>query len=167
MSLVRRAFVTSALVCGALFAAGPAAIAQPAPQSFAADQDCSDFTYQEDAQAVYDADPSDPNNLDGKDNDGIACESLPHRPATPVTTTPVTDTPDTGAAAAPAESSRTNTTTSTKTPQVKVKPVGGVATGGDGVADATGSGTLTALGGLVLLAIAAGTILAVRRRAGR
>ena len=41
---------------------------------------CSDFRYQEDAQAVLDADPSDPNRLDG-DNDGIACESLPHRPA--------------------------------------------------------------------------------------
>lgn len=46
----------------------------------AQDMDCSDFTYQEDAQAVYDADPSDPNGLDGDDNDGIACESLPHRP---------------------------------------------------------------------------------------
>ena len=39
---------------------------------------CSDFQFQEDAQAVLDADPSDPNNLDG-DNDGIACEDLPHR----------------------------------------------------------------------------------------
>jgi hypothetical protein len=37
---------------------------------------CSDFTYQEDAQAVFDRDPSDPNNLDA-DNDGIACENLP------------------------------------------------------------------------------------------
>lgn len=45
------------------------------------DFDCVDFTYQEDAQAVYDADPSDPHGLDGNDNDGLACESLPHRPA--------------------------------------------------------------------------------------
>jgi hypothetical protein len=37
---------------------------------------CSDFTYQEEAQAEYDIDPSDPNNLDA-DNDGIACEELP------------------------------------------------------------------------------------------
>ncbi|MGH4025561.1 MAG: excalibur calcium-binding domain-containing protein [Pseudonocardiaceae bacterium] len=47
----------------------------------AQDMNCSDFTYQEEAQAVYDADPSDPNGLDGDDNDGLACESLPHRPA--------------------------------------------------------------------------------------
>ena len=41
---------------------------------------CDDFTYQEEAQAVYDADTSDPNGLDG-DNDGIACEALPSQPA--------------------------------------------------------------------------------------
>ena len=35
------------------------------------DLDClTDFTYQE--QAVYDQDPSDPNGLDGNDNDGVA-----------------------------------------------------------------------------------------------
>ncbi len=41
---------------------------------------CDDFTYQEEAQDVLDADPSDPNGLDG-DNDGIACEALPSQPA--------------------------------------------------------------------------------------
>ncbi|MGW0228409.1 excalibur calcium-binding domain-containing protein [Actinopolymorpha singaporensis] len=40
---------------------------------------CDDFRYQEDAQAVYNQDRSDPNDLD-RDNDGIACETLPHRP---------------------------------------------------------------------------------------
>jgi hypothetical protein len=44
----------------------------------AQDYDCSDFAYQEDAQAVLDQDPSDPYNLDG-DGDGIACETLPRR----------------------------------------------------------------------------------------
>jgi len=46
-----------------------------------ADLDCADFVYQEDAQAVYDVDTSDPNRLDedqGPD-DGIACEVLPRR----------------------------------------------------------------------------------------
>lgn len=38
-----------------------------------------DFDYQEQAQEEYDRDPSDPNQLDG-DNDGIACEELPHLP---------------------------------------------------------------------------------------
>src|SRR5215211_5663469 len=37
---------------------------------------CSSFATQEEAQAVFNSDPSDPNNLDG-DNDGIACEDLP------------------------------------------------------------------------------------------
>lgn len=37
------------------------------------DLDCDDFATQADAQAVYDADPSDPNRLDA-DDDGIPCE---------------------------------------------------------------------------------------------
>jgi len=52
-----------------------------------ADQfDCEDFQYQEEAQAVYDQDPSDPHGLDGPIGEasdgvaGVACEELPHRP---------------------------------------------------------------------------------------
>ena len=52
-----------------------------------ADQfDCEDFQYQEEAQAVYDQDPSDPHGLDGPIGEasdgvaGVACEGLPHRP---------------------------------------------------------------------------------------
>lgn len=37
------------------------------------DLDCDDFATQAEAQAVFDQDPSDPNNLDA-DNDGQACE---------------------------------------------------------------------------------------------
>jgi hypothetical protein len=40
------------------------------------DLDCKDFSTQEEAQAVLDADSSDPNGLDA-DNDGVACEALP------------------------------------------------------------------------------------------
>lgn len=40
------------------------------------DLNCSDFDTQEEAQDVFDDDPTDPNGLDG-DNDGVACESLP------------------------------------------------------------------------------------------
>jgi hypothetical protein len=45
---------------------------------------CEDFQFQEDAQEVFDQDPSDPNGLDG-DDDGIACEDLSSRgePAPP------------------------------------------------------------------------------------
>ncbi|WP_039932025.1 excalibur calcium-binding protein [Streptomyces viridochromogenes] len=47
------------------------------------DRDCRDFAFQEDAQAVLDADPSDPDRLDEDQGrgDGIACEALPHRGA--------------------------------------------------------------------------------------
>jgi hypothetical protein len=38
--------------------------------------DCSDFAYQEEAQAELEYDPSDPSGLDG-DSDGVACEALP------------------------------------------------------------------------------------------
>ena len=54
---------------------------------------CSDFTYQEDAQAELDRDPSDPHNLDA-DNDGIACENLPSR-GNGTTTAPGTTTEST------------------------------------------------------------------------
>jgi micrococcal nuclease len=40
------------------------------------DLNCKDFKTQREAQAVLDADPSDPHRLD-RDKDGIACESLP------------------------------------------------------------------------------------------
>jgi hypothetical protein len=44
--------------------------------------DCPDFDFQEDAQRIYDQNPSDPYGLDD-DNDGIACESLPSRGDSP------------------------------------------------------------------------------------
>src|SRR5918997_5813923 len=40
------------------------------------DLDCEDFETQEEAQAVLDEDPADPNNLD-PNQDGIACALLP------------------------------------------------------------------------------------------
>ena len=52
----------------------------PTPGSDDADDvfDCSDFLFQDVAQAVLDADPSDPHNLD-PENNGVACEGLPNR----------------------------------------------------------------------------------------
>ncbi|MDN5696754.1 MAG: excalibur calcium-binding domain-containing protein [Rubrobacter sp.] len=48
-----------------------------AAQEPGGDLDCEDFATQQQAQAVYDQDPSDPNNLDANNN-GLACEeSLP------------------------------------------------------------------------------------------
>ena len=53
--------------------AGASATATP---SSGGDLDCSDFDTQGEAQQFYDADPSDPHQLDEND-DGRACESLP------------------------------------------------------------------------------------------
>jgi hypothetical protein len=47
-----------------------------ADKAAAQDLNCSSFATQEEAQAVLNSNPSDPNNLDG-DNDGSACEDLP------------------------------------------------------------------------------------------
>jgi hypothetical protein len=47
--------------------------AVPAPIG---DLDCSDFATREEAQAILDANPGDPNYLDGE-GDGVACEWLP------------------------------------------------------------------------------------------
>ena len=49
--------------------------------------DCADFQYQEDAQAVYNQDTSDPYGLDGPIGEsyagtqGVACEELPSNSA--------------------------------------------------------------------------------------
>ncbi|EDY61646.1 MULTISPECIES: hypothetical protein [Streptomyces] len=72
------------------------------------DLDCADFRFQEDAQAEFDLDRSDPDRLDedqGPD-DGIACEALPRRdtaavsvatpPATPLFTPLTTPLPTLG-----------------------------------------------------------------------
>jgi hypothetical protein len=42
------------------------------------DLNCSDFRYQQDAQAVLNNGSGDPNRLDA-DRDGVACEHLPRR----------------------------------------------------------------------------------------
>jgi len=65
---VRNAVAVTVLVTGMSYPLAGVAVAQ--------DVDCTDFSTQAQAQAVYDQDPSDPNGLD-RDNDGVACEALP------------------------------------------------------------------------------------------
>ncbi len=50
--------------------------ASPQGNSAGGDYNCSDFASQAEAQAILNADPSDPSGLDGN-KDGEACESLP------------------------------------------------------------------------------------------
>lgn len=158
--------MTSAAVAG-LALLGPVSLAsaQLATPLALADKDCKDFQYQEEAQAVYDQDPSDPNGLDGKDNDGKACEDLPHRPLQNTTA------PTTGQQPSSSTSTRTHTvpkSTTTKKAttggQVKVKPVGGVATGG-GEPDEGAPGFLLLSGALLAAATSGGMVLYLRRRA--
>ena len=64
-----------------IFASAGLARAQPQDQhddqvtAQQQDLDCADFATQAEAQAEFDAEPSDPNGLDA-DDDGIACEEL-------------------------------------------------------------------------------------------
>jgi hypothetical protein len=87
---------------------------------------CTDFTYQEDAQAVFDRDPSDPNNLDD-DNDGIACEDLPSRGNGTTTTTGTT----------------TGTSTTVGTPSTTTGTTMGTTGITTGTTGAPGAGTTT------------------------
>ncbi|MDQ7803936.1 excalibur calcium-binding domain-containing protein [Amycolatopsis sp. A133] len=155
MSLFRRVLTTAAAVAGfALLGPVPFASAQLATP-LAGDKNCPDFQYQEDAQAVLDATPGDPNGLD-RDKNGIACESLPHRPKQPSTTASTAKKPTQTAPKTPGKKAATGS-------QVKVKPVGGVATGG-GDPEGDAPGFLVLSGTLLAATVSGGMVLYLRRR---
>lgn len=122
--------IAAAIVC----------ISPLAGTAHAQDLDCRDFAFQEDAQAVFDQDPSDPDRLDedqGPD-DGIACEALPHRPVADV---------------------------GTALPRPVVTPTRGVQGGLGGATDAGPSGRDIGLGlGLTAGALTAAGHVVLRRR---
>lgn len=124
----------STAAAGVFFAA---ALSIGTGSASAADLDCSNFATQAEAQATYDADPSDPNGLD-RDKDGTACESLPG-----------------------GTTSEDNTTLGSS--QVSTRPMGAVAAG-DGSAADEGSSLPYVLGGLAF-AGAGGAAVAARRSA--
>ena len=134
MHIRTRVLSTAALTL--LVTTGPAAVVAHAQN----DLDCRDFTFQEEAQAVLNSNPSDPFRLDA-DHDGIACEELPHRPSLSATVTPTTLTP------APV--------TSTPVPQRGVNAGVGGGTGPAGFEVAGGVGltvlALSLIGGHVVL----------------
>ncbi|MFF6807047.1 excalibur calcium-binding protein [Streptomyces sp. NPDC012616] len=129
----------------------------------AQDLDCGDFTYQEDAQAVFDQEPSDPNRLDedrGPD-DGIACEVLPHRSLP--TLAPATSSPaPRSASPAPVVSSSARASSSAAPlPALGVRGgVGGAVTAGPSGWDVGIGATLASAG----LLAAAGYLRRRRRR---
>ncbi|MFJ9784405.1 excalibur calcium-binding domain-containing protein [Amycolatopsis sp. NPDC101161] len=162
MSLFRRALTTAAAVAG-LALLGPVSLASAQLATpLAGDLNCSDFKYQEDAQAVLDATPGDPNHLDS-DHDGIACESLPHRPQQN-TSTPTSEQPSTTTKTHTIPKTTATTKKSTTGSQVKVKPVGGVATGG-GEPDEGAPAFLVVSGALLAAAASGGMVFHLRRRA--
>ncbi|MFI8092736.1 excalibur calcium-binding protein [Streptomyces sp. NPDC086080] len=94
-----------------------AAIVPLADTAHAQDLDCSDFTYQEDAQTFFDLDPSDPHRLDedpGPD-DGVACEALPRRGLTSSTFRPAPSASASGRPPSPSPTSASPTRTATAT----------------------------------------------------
>ncbi len=101
---------------------------------------CPDFVSQADAQAVYNANPSDPNQLD-RDNDAQACEDHDYV-ANPGTVT--------GAMALGTTS------------QVTTRPAGAVAAG-DGSSSGDDAGALPYVLGGVALTAAGGAAFAARR----
>ncbi|CAL9626592.1 excalibur calcium-binding protein [Streptomyces sp. Tu 3180] len=115
-----------------------AALVPTADTAHARDPDCRDLAFQEDAQNLLGADPSDPHRLDAElgPDDGVACEKLPRRglvpsaarPRTPVPaatgpTAPVTP-PD--LLAAPVPPAGTATPTAPTTPAAPATPAASV-----------------------------------------
>ncbi|SDN41758.1 hypothetical protein [Geodermatophilus sp. DSM 45219] len=109
---------------------------------------CPDFVSQADAQAVYNANPSDPNQLD-RDNDAQACEDHDYI-ASPGTVT--------SAMALGTTSQVTPGTTS----QVTSRPAGAVAAGDGSSSGGEASALPYVLGGVALTA-AGGAAFAARR----
>jgi hypothetical protein len=125
--------------------------------ALAQDLDCMNFATQAEAQATFDADPSDPNRLDA-DNDSLACEDLPGGDGTTVGGAPA-PSPESPAAeddddAAPTTEGGDN--------QVEQQPSGGVETGDGSASEPADLGFV--VGGLALTA-AAGAAYAARRTA--
>ncbi len=105
---VRHGFEDTDVAAAAVDEPRLSAAQQGEPRLSAAQQgdlyDCSDFEFQEEAQEIYDDDPTDPYGLEGSigpdNDDGIACEDLPSRGA--ATPTPAARTPRAGAGETPA-----------------------------------------------------------------
>jgi hypothetical protein len=104
---------------------------------------CADFDWQDEAQAEFDKDMTDPNQLDD-DNDSEACETLPRR-----------------AVAAPAAAAAAATSGTTTASQVSTVPSGAIAAG-DGSSSGEAGVLPYAVGGVALIG-AAGAAAAARR----
>ncbi|MGY2127460.1 hypothetical protein [Blastococcus sp. SYSU DS0617] len=119
--------------------------------ALADEHNCPDYATQEEAQAFFDADPSDPEGLDA-DDDGIACEDLPRGGAAPT---------QGGSEDADNDGDMTGGGGTTDD-QVTQVPTGGVAAG-DGSALHDDGTTISYVLGGTALAAAGGAAFAARR----
>ncbi|KES05948.1 excalibur calcium-binding protein [Streptomyces toyocaensis] len=153
-----------------------AAIVPLADTAHAQDLNCSDFTYQEDAQTFFELDRSDPHRLDedpGPD-DGVACEALPRRGLTSSTfrPAPATSAPTRSPSPSPTSAPPTRSAPPTTAPTTASAPVGSVpptrgVQGGLGGSSASGpSGWDLGIGAVFVTgAVLAAGYLVRRRRA--
>jgi hypothetical protein len=135
---IRRSLAVLTLTAGLFVSMGGPALA-------ADDLNCDDFSSQVQAQATFDADPSDPNNLD-EDDDGQACEDFNYG-----------STAGTGTGTGIGTGGGGNG-------QVATPPAGGVATGDGSSAGSDTHALPFVVGGLGLVA-AGGAAFAARRSA--
>ncbi|MEV7861136.1 excalibur calcium-binding protein [Streptomyces hirsutus] len=136
----------------------------------AQDLDCADFTYQEEAQALFNLDRSDPNRLDEDQGpeDNVACEALPRRDGSLTSSTsaprPTATTTAPAPPATPATPLASTLVTAVAAPAT-IAPTRGVE-GGLGGSSATGPGARDTGVGLAFAAGALATTgyLVKRRR---
>ncbi len=149
---MRKVLLLAALCALAVLVVAQVAVAQDL-------YDCSDFDTQEEAQAVYEEDTSDPYGLDEDDgaDDGIACETLPsgggavaENTMMETTISPSPTTSMSPSSSPPTTSSPTSTTaTSTATASPTPLP----ATGGTSPAVPLAALVLIVGGGLLAVAV--------------
>lgn len=153
----------TALGSGLAAAVVAASVAVAAPASASTtDRDCPDFPSQQAAQAVLDADTSDPERLD-RDDDGIACETYFGEPEPSSAPSP---TREPGSAPTPPPTAGSGNG-GDGGPAPVPTPVGGVDAGGGGAAGEDGFPVVTVgLAGLGTLLTAGGVTVLVRRRTG-
>jgi hypothetical protein len=116
--------------------------------AFAQDRNCSDFEFQEDAQAALRS--GDPDNLDD-DDDGEACETLPRRGSSSGRGASNDDSNDNSND----DSNDNSNDNSNDEGQVRTKPKGSVDTGDGSSAPDTTAPAVLALAGIAAIGVTA------------
>jgi hypothetical protein len=116
--------------------------------AFAQDRNCSDFEFQEDAQAALRS--GDPDNLDD-DDDGEACETLPRRGSSSGRGASDDDSNDNSND----DSNDNSNDNSNDEGQVRTKPKGSVDTGDGSSAPDTTAPAVLALAGIAAIGVTA------------